>query len=40
MIIETGNAAAVAIAAQQAAAAKQAEAAIRDGAPANIQITD
>ena len=39
-IIETGNAAAVAIAAQQAAAAKQAEAAIRDGAPANIQITD
>jgi hypothetical protein len=35
-----GNAAAVALAAEQAAVAKQAEAAIRDGGPANVRLTD
>lgn len=35
-----GNAAAIAMAAQTAAAAKAAEQAIREGKPANIQITD
>lgn len=39
-IVETGNAAAIAVAAAQAAAAKQAETAIREGKPANIQLTD
>jgi hypothetical protein len=39
-IVETGNAAAIAIAAQQAAQAKAAEEAIRTGQPTNIQITD
>ena len=39
-IIDTGNAAAVAIAAKQAAVAKQAEAAIREGKPANVKLTD
>ena len=39
-IIDASNAGAIAIAAQQAAAAKAAEQAIREGKPANIQVTD
>lgn len=38
--IVEGNAAAIAMAAQAAAQAKAADAAIREGQPANIQITD
>jgi len=39
-IIETGNAAAVAVAAQQAAAAKVSEQALRDGTGGKIQISE
>jgi len=39
-IIDTASAGAVAAVAQQVAAAKAAEQAIRDGKPANIQVTD
>lgn len=39
-IIDTANAGAVAAVAQQVAAAKAAEQAIREGKPANIQVTD
>jgi hypothetical protein len=39
-IIQAGNAAAVAAAAQMAAAAKSADAAIRAGQPAKVQLTD
>jgi hypothetical protein len=39
-IIESGNAAAVAVAAQQATLAKQSEEALRSGAGGKIQVTD